>query len=103
MLVRMFRFRAPEKKERGMVRFMRREALRLLRRIPACRAAYFLRGDKKREYVWITIWVSDAARRRAMARKDWKEVVAREEKAGFFAGRPQAGHYKVVLTKPSSR
>lgn len=103
MLVRMFRFRVPKnpnagKKEREMVRFMRRKALRLLRWIPACRAAYFLRADKRREYIWITVWTSDTARRRAMARKDWKEIVAQEEKAGFL-GRHDAKHYQVVLRK----
>jgi hypothetical protein len=98
MLVRMFQFRVPKRKERAMRAFMRREASRMLRRIPSCRAAYFLKGEKRGEYIWITVWTSDAARRRAMARKDWKDIVRREEKAGFL-GRHAAKHFTVVLKK----
>ncbi|MBI4466043.1 MAG: antibiotic biosynthesis monooxygenase [Acidobacteria bacterium] len=97
MVLRMFTFRANKGKERGLVGFMRRRALRLLRRIPACRAAYFLRNpERKGEYVWVTLWASEAGLRAARKRKDWKEIV-REEESQFFAGKPQARHYQVLL------
>lgn len=100
MTLRRFVFRVPRKRERAMVAFMRREALRLLRRIPACRAAYLLRGpNRKREYTWVTLWTSEAALQRALRRKDWQDVLRREEEAGFFAGRPRTRHYTVVSTK----
>lgn len=79
--------------------FMKREARRLLRRVPGCRAAYFLRNQARRnEYVWVTLWASDAARERAMQRKDWKDVARREEKGGFFGRRPRRVHYDVVFS-----
>ena len=99
MQVRVFRFRVPKKNERKMRAFMRGKPLRLLRRVPGCRAAYFLRGTRKQEYLWITVWTSDAARRRAMARKDWKALVREEERGGFFAGRHEASHYQVLLKR----
>lgn len=99
MMLRTFTFRVPKKSARKMVAFMRREARRLLQRIPACRAAYFVRNQaRKNEYMWVTLWTSDAARERAMRRKDWKNVATREEKAGFFSGGPRHVHYDVVLT-----
>lgn len=98
MLVRTFTFRVPRKRERRMLSFMRQEARRLLQRIPACQAAYFLRDQKrKREYMWVTVWSSAAACERARQRADWKEVARREEDAGFFGGAPRAAHYAVVL------
>ncbi|MFQ5853619.1 MAG: hypothetical protein ACE5JU_23925 [Candidatus Binatia bacterium] len=113
MILQTIRFRVPKKRERAMVAFMRQEARRLLRRVPACRAAYFLgtastslgagparKGPKRAgEYMWVTLWTSEAARKRAMRRKDWREVARQEEEAGFFAGKPQARHYKVLLKK----
>ncbi|MFQ5927460.1 MAG: antibiotic biosynthesis monooxygenase family protein [Terriglobia bacterium] len=99
MMLRTFTFRVPKKRERAMRAFMKREARRLLRRVPGCRAAYFLRNQARRnEYTWVTVWTSDAARERAMQRRDWKALVKREEQAGFFAGRPRRVHYDVVLT-----
>lgn len=99
MTLRTFVFRAKKNKQRSVVRFMRRRALPLLRRIPACRAAFFTRNPKRQgEYLWVTVWTSDAAVRAAQQRRDWKQVV-REEEGEYFTGRPQARHYAVLLKK----
>lgn len=99
MILRAFTFRVAKKKERALVGFMRREALALLKRIPGCRAAYFTRSlERKGEYLWVTLWRSDGARRAAQRRKDWQAVVEKEESL-FFAGRPQARHNQVLLRK----
>lgn len=100
MILRTYTFRVPKKNERKMLAFMRREARQLLRRVSACRAAYFLRGHgKKREYIWITVWTSDRARKAAMRRKDWQAVSRREEELGFFAGQPKSDHFEVLVRK----
>lgn len=110
MILRAFTFRVHKREERRLVGFMRRPSsrlarlgikspLELLKSIPGCRAAYFTRSvERKGEYLWVTLWTSDAARRAAMRRRDWQEVV-RQEKSQFFAGRPQARHYQVLLKK----
>lgn len=99
MLVRMFGFRVKKGRERAMVGFMRRQAMGLLKRIGGCRQAYFLRQhEKKDEYVWVTVWTSEAARKKAMARQDWQALVA-EETARFFAGKPRVAHYEIVVVK----
>lgn len=99
MTLRTFVFRVQKKKQRTLVKFMRRGALRLLRRIPACRAAYFMRSpERKGQYIWMTVWTSEAGRQAAMKRTDWKEIV-QEEESQFFGGRPQARHYRVLLRK----
>lgn len=110
MILRTFTFRVAKKKERTLVKFMRRPSsrearlgikspLQLLNSIPGCRAAYFTRStERKGEYLWVTLWTSDAARRAAQRRKDWQAVVEKEE-TQFFAGRPQARHYRVLLSK----
>lgn len=99
MTLRVFVFQAQKKRQRGLVRFMRRRALTLLRRIPACRAAYFTRNPERRgEYMWVTVWTSNAGVRAAQRRRDWKQVV-REEETQFFARKPRAQHYQVLLKK----
>jgi hypothetical protein len=99
MLLRTFAFRVPKKKERAMAAFMRTRAMRLLRRLPACRAAYFLRNARRRgDYVWVTLWTSDAARARTMQREDWKKLV-KEESARFFSGKPKITHYQVLAKR----
>jgi len=102
MLLRTLTFLVPKPKDRAMRAFMRWEALPLVRRIPACRAAYFVRNQaRKNEYMWVTVWPSAAALARAMRRQDWQDVTAREVRAGFFARRPRHVHYDVVLTLAS--
>ncbi len=99
MLLRTLTFQVPKQKDRAMRAFMRREALALVRRIPTCRAAYFVRNQaRKNEYMWVTVWPSAAALERARRRKDWKDVTGYEEKAGFFLSRPRHVHYDVLLT-----
>lgn len=104
MILRTFVFRVKRKKRRAVVGFMRREALKLLRRIPACRAAYFVQSPKPkgpnraREYMWVTLWPNQRAVRVAQKRKDWRRVV-RVEEGEYFAGKPKASHYEVLLKK----
>ena len=98
MLLRTYRFRVPKKNERRMVAFMKREALPVLRRMPAIRAAFFLRSlEKKQEYMWVTLWTSEAARRRTAALPAWKALGQAEHKGGFFSGAPEARHFQVLL------
>ena len=112
MVLRTFTFRVPKKKEGAMLGFMRRpstspfdlaqgelgvkEALALLKRIPACRTAYFLRPEGgKGEYTWVTLWTSKAARERMMRRKEWQNFLKKETR--LFAGNPRIRHYDVLL------
>src|SRR3990172_9487505 len=99
MILRTFVFQASQSKRRTVTSFMRRRALRLLKRIPACRAAFFTRNPGRRgEYMWVTVWTSPAGRRRPLRRPDWKEVV-RIEEGDYFAGRPRHRHYLVLFRK----
>ena len=99
MILRTFVFQASKSKRRTVTRFMRQRALRLLKRIPACRAAFFTRNPAKRgEYMWVTVWSSPAGLRRAQRRPDWKEVV-RIEEGDYFAGRPRHRHFEVLFMK----
>src|SRR3990172_12394270 len=99
MLLRTFVLRASGSKRRTVAGFMRRRALRLLKRIPACRAAYFTRNPARRgEYSWVTVLSSPPALRAAQRRPDWKEVVRLEE-GDYFAGRPRHRHYQVLFKK----
>ena len=99
MILRTFVFRAKRSKRRTVTNFMRRWALRLLKRIPACRAAFFTRNPNRQgEYMWVTVWSSPAALRAAQRRPDWKEVVRLEE-GDYFAGRPRHRHYQVLFKK----
>ncbi len=99
MLVRVFEFRVKKGGERAVAAFMRRKPMTLLRSIPSCRQAYFLRSrEKKGVFLWVTVWTSPAALRRAMARKDWPALV-QEETVSIFAGKPKATHWEVVARK----
>jgi heme-degrading monooxygenase HmoA len=99
MILRTFVFEAKAAKRRTVAAFMRRRALPLLKRIPACRAAFFTRNPVRRgEYMWVTVWSSPAALRRAQRRPDWKEVV-RIEEGDYFAGRPRHRHFEVLFKK----
>lgn len=99
MLVRVFEFRVKKGGERAVAAFMRRKPMALLRSIPSCRQAYFLRSREKRGvFLWVTVWTSPAALRRAMARKDWQALV-KEETVSVFAGRPKAAHWELVARK----
>jgi len=98
MLVRMFQFRVKKGRERALRVFMRRKALKLLKKVPGCLCAYFARGETKGEYVWMTVWTSGAARKRATGRRDWQALVAEETKR-FFAGKPKVQHYDVLAAK----
>ena len=99
MILRTFVFEGKAGKRRTVADYMRRRALRLLKRIPACRAAFFVRDPARRgEYMWVTVWSSPTALRAAQRRKDWKEIV-REEEGEYFAGRPRHRHYQVLLKK----
>ncbi len=98
MILRTYTFRVPKKNERKMVAFMKREALPVVRRMPAIRSAYFLRAlKKKQQYMWVTLWTSEPARRRTAAHPAWKALGQAEHKGGFFAGTPQARHFQVLL------
>lgn len=100
MVVRILRFRVPKRNERKMLAFMRRDAVHLLHHVHGLRGAYFLREQGRRQsYAWITVWASDAARRRAVSGPAWQETLRREKRAGFFAGKPDARHYNVLLGK----
>ena len=99
MILRTFVFQASQSKRRTVTSFMRRRALRLLKRIPACRAAFFTRNPGRRgEYMWVTVWTSPAGLRRAQRWPDRKEVV-RIEEGDYFAGRPRHRHYEVLFRK----
>src|SRR3989304_4253349 len=99
MILRTFVFQASQSKRRTVTSFMRRRALRLLKRIPACRAAFFTRKPRRRgEDMWGTVWTSPARLRRARGRPDWKEIV-RIEEGDYFAGRPRHRHYQVLFRK----
>ena len=78
--------------------FMRQKALKLLKKVPGCLCAYFARGDRKGEYLWLTVWTSAAARKRATERSGWRALVAEETKR-FFAGKPRIQHYDVLAAK----
>jgi len=98
MVVRVLRFRVPKKNIRKMLAFMRRDPRHVLHHAPGLRGAYFLREQGKRnDYAWITVWASDAACRRAVRSRGWQELLRREKASGFFAGKPDARHYEVVL------
>ena len=98
MLVRVFQFRVKKGQDRAMRAFMRRKALGLLKKVPGCMCAYFVRGERKGEYVWVTVWTSDAARKRAVSRPDWIRLVW-EETERFFVGKPKVQHYEVLAAK----
>ena len=98
MLVRVFQFRVKKGQDRAMRAFMRRKALGLLKKVPGCMCAYFVRGEAKGEYMWVTVWKSDAARKRAVSRPDWIRLVW-EETERFFAGKPKVQHYEVLAAK----
>lgn len=115
MILRTFVFRVKRTKQRTVVGFMRREALKLLQGIPACRAAFFCRNPstsplasargklragpkRKGEYMWVTVWRNQRAVRAAQKRKDWQRIM-RIEEGEYFAGRPKAQHFEVLLTK----
>lgn len=99
MLVRVFEFRVKKGSERRVEAFMRRKPMALLRSIPSCRQAYFLRSrEKKGVFLWVTVWTSPGALRRAMAGKAWKALV-KEETVSIFAGKPKAGHWELVARK----
>ncbi|MGH9789054.1 MAG: antibiotic biosynthesis monooxygenase family protein [Candidatus Acidiferrales bacterium] len=98
MLVRMFQFRVKKGRERAMQVFMRRKALAFLKKVPGCLCAYFARADRGGEYMWLTVWTSAAARKRATERRDWQALVAEETKR-FFAGKPKVQHYQVLAAK----
>ncbi len=99
MILRTFVFQASQSKRRTVAAFMRRRALRLLKRIPACRAAFFTRNPGRRgEYMWVTVWTSNASLRAAQRRPAWKEVVRLEE-GDYFAGRPRHRHFEVLFKK----
>ncbi len=98
MLVRTFHFRVKKGQERAMRLFMRRKALKLLKKVPGCLCAYFARGDRTGEYLWLTVWTSAAARKRATERSDWRALAAEETKR-FFAGKPRIQHYEVLAAK----
>ena len=99
MILRTFVFEAKASKRRTVTGFMRRRALRLLKRIPACRAAFFTRNPARRgEYMWVTIWTSNAGLLAAQRRPDWKEIV-RIEEGDYFAGRPRHRHFEVLFKK----
>jgi heme-degrading monooxygenase HmoA len=98
MVVRILRFRVPKRNERKMLAFMRRDPQHLLHRVRGLRGAYFLREQgRKNEYAWITVWASDAACRRAVRSRAWQDLLQREKASGFFAGKPDARHYEVLL------
>ena len=98
MLVRMFQFRVKKRTEAAMRISMRRKGLGLLKKAPGCLCAYFARGERKGEYVWVTVWTSESALKRAMAQRDWQALVA-EEMERFFAGKPRVQHYHVLAAK----
>ena len=99
MLVRMFGFRVRKGRERATESFMLRKAMGVLKRIGGCRQAYFLRSrEKKGEYMWVTVWASEAALKKAMGRKDWQALV-KEETAEFFVGKAKVRHYGVAARK----
>lgn len=98
MVVRILRFRVPKKNLKKMLAFMRRDPRHLLHHSPGLRGAFFLREQgRKNEFAWITVWASDAACRRAVRGRAWQELLRREKASGFFAGKPDARHYAVVL------
>ena len=81
MLVRVFQFRVKKGRERATESFMLRKPMGLLRQLAGCRHAYFLRNrEKKGEYMWVTVWTNDAARKRAMSRTDWQALVKEEDR-----------------------
>jgi heme-degrading monooxygenase HmoA len=98
MLVRMFQFRAKKGTAAAVKAFMRKKPLRLLKRVRGCLRAYFTRSEGKGEYVWVTVWTSERAIKRAMGRPDWKGLVA-EETRRFFAGKPKVRHFEVLVRK----
>ena len=98
MVVRILKFRVPKRSERKMLGFMRRDAVHLLQHARGLRGAYFLREQGKRQsYAWITVWASGAACRRAVASAAWQQTLQRERAYGFFAGKPDARHYDLLL------
>ncbi|MCI0403160.1 MAG: antibiotic biosynthesis monooxygenase [Acidobacteria bacterium] len=98
MLVRMFQFRVKKGRGRAVQTFMRGRPLGWLKRVPGCLCAYFTRGKRKDEYVWVTVWTSEGAVKKAMARRDLQALVA-EETERFFAGKPEVTHYQVLVAK----
>ena len=95
MLVRVFEFRVKKGRELAVQTFMRGKPVRWLKKAPGCLRAYFTRGQQKGDYIWVSVWTSAAAVKRAMARRDLKALVA-EETERFFAGKPKVRHYQVL-------
>lgn len=99
MMLRTFTYRVPKGKERVMLRFMNSEVRRMLRRIPGCRAVFFAsRQGRKREYIWVSLWSSNSAFKKAGRHKDWKALGVKEHKMKFFAGRPGHAHYNLIFS-----
>lgn len=98
MVVRLLRFRVPKKNKREMLVFMRRDPQHVLHHSAGLQAAFFLREQgKKNEYAWITVWTSNTACRRAVRGYAWQDLLRREKASGFFAAKPDARHYDVLL------
>ena len=98
MLVRMFQFRVRKGREAATRTFMRRVALKVLKKVKGCLCAYFTRGAGKGEYLWVTVWTNERALKKGIARRDWQALLSEETKS-FFAGRPTVKHYPVLAAK----
>lgn len=99
MMLRTFTYRVPKRKERVMLRFMKVDIPRMLRRIPGCRSAYLARRQgRSGEYIWVSLWANDAAWKKAGKRKEWKELGVKEKKLKFFKSRPRHVHYDITVS-----
>jgi hypothetical protein len=108
MIVRIFTFQVAKKNQPKLIKFMQHDGgWGLLECIPHLRGAYLLNNrTHKNEFLWITIWTSQAGLNRAIKSNAWKRLYVREVESGvIFGGTYHREHFDVLCiatTKPKS-
>jgi len=101
MIVRVFTFRVSAKNQGKLLRFMKQgRGWAVLSRIPHLRGAYLLHHqNRKNEYLWITMWSSNAGLKRAMESKAWRRLYVSEVDSGvIFEGGYRRDHFDALLS-----
>jgi len=72
----------------------------MLGRIPHLRKAYLLHNRNRRnEYLWITMWSSDAGLKCAIKSTAWQRLYAHEVASGvIFGGGYRRAHFDALLS-----
>jgi hypothetical protein len=101
MIVRVFTFQVAKKNQATLLKFMKQDGgWAMLGRIPHLRKACLLHNrNRKNEYVWITMWSSNAGLKRAIKSKAWQRLYAHEVESGvIFGGGYRRAHFDALLS-----